>query len=102
MREPLFVELYSSSLSGLRAQTVVAAHETLRRGATILVLGLDNLSTLDDAAISATIVALRMLREIGGTVWLLTANAAYRKYLAVSGLDRIFKVCERRGAGWTQ
>jgi anti-anti-sigma regulatory factor len=101
MREPLFVELYSSSLSGLRAQAVRAAHETRRQGATILVFGLDSLSALDDAAISAALVALRMLREIGGTVWFVTANGAYRKYLAATGLDRIFKVYERRGGGWT-
>jgi anti-anti-sigma regulatory factor len=86
------VELYSSSLGGLRAQTVAAAHETLRRSATVLVLGLDSLAALDDAAISATIVALRILREVGGTVWLVTGNAAYRDYLALTGLDRIFEV----------
>jgi anti-anti-sigma factor len=72
---------------------VRAANETLRRGATILVLDLDSLSELDDAAIAATIVALRMLRESGGTMRLVTGNPAYRKYLSMTGLDRIVEVC---------
>jgi anti-anti-sigma regulatory factor len=87
MIQPLFVELYASSPMGLRAQTVAAADETLRQGATTLVLGLDNLPTLDDAAISATIVALRKLRESGGTVRLATRNADHRRHLALTGLD---------------
>lgn len=64
----------------------------MRRGATILALGIDNLAALDDAAISATIVALRRLREIGGTVRLVTRNAAHLKRLAQTGLDHVFDV----------
>jgi anti-anti-sigma regulatory factor len=86
------VELYSSSLIGLRAQAVAAADETLRRRRNILVIGLDGLSALDDAAVSASIVALRRLREVGGTVRLVTHNANHRKQLAANGLDRIFEV----------
>jgi anti-anti-sigma factor len=87
-----FVELYASSPVGLRAQAVEAVNDALRRGSTLLVLGLDSLSTLDDAALSAMIVALRRLREVGGTVRLVTQSVAHRKRLVVAGLDRIFDV----------
>jgi anti-sigma B factor antagonist len=90
--KPHVVELYASSPVGLRAQAVEAANDALRRGSTLLILGLDNLTTLDDAALSAMIVALRRLREAGGTVRLVTQNGAHRNRLAVTGLDRIFDV----------
>jgi anti-anti-sigma regulatory factor len=87
---PYFVELYSSSPRGLRAQATAAANETLRRRGTTLLLGLDNVPTLDDGVLSATIVALRRLREVGGTVRLVTQNSSHRKRLAITGLDRVF------------
>jgi anti-anti-sigma regulatory factor len=90
--KPHVVEFYESSPAGLRAQAADAVDGALRRGTTILVLGLDSLSTLDDAAISAIIVALRRLREIGGTVGLVTQSAAHRKRLMLTGLDCIFDV----------
>jgi anti-anti-sigma regulatory factor len=66
--------------------------DALRRGATLLVLGLDNLPALDDAAISATIAASRRLREAGGSVRLVTQSAAHRNRLSQMGLDRVFGV----------
>ena len=92
MREPLFVEIYSSSPTGLRAQAEAAAAEALRRRTTFLLLGLDSLAAFDDAAMLAMIVALRRLREIGGTVRLVTRNAGHRERLALTGLDRVFDV----------
>jgi anti-anti-sigma factor len=90
--KPHFVEFRASSPVGLRAQAVDAADAALRRGTNLLVLGLDSLSMLDDASIAAMIVALRRLREIGGTVRLVTQSAAHRKRLMLTGLDRIFDV----------
>jgi anti-anti-sigma regulatory factor len=90
--KPHLVEFYASSPVGLRAQAVEAVNDALSRGSTLLILGLDNLSTLDDAALSATIVALRRLREAGGTVALITQSVAHRKRLVATGLDRIFDV----------
>jgi anti-anti-sigma regulatory factor len=87
-----FVELYSSSPTGLRAQTAAAVDETLERRSTTLLLGLDRLSILDDAVISATIVALRRLRDIGGTVHLVTCNTSHREHLARIGLNRVFGI----------
>ncbi len=85
-------DLYSSSLTGLRAQAANAAEETLRAGHKTLVLGIDSLGAFDDAAASATIVALRRLREVGGSVRLVTRNAAHRAQLALTGLDHVFDV----------
>jgi anti-anti-sigma regulatory factor len=89
---PHFVEFYSNLPIGLRAQAADAANDALRRGSTVLILGLDRLSTLDHEALSATIVARRRLREFGGTVRLVTRSVAHRKRLAAAGLDRIFDV----------
>lgn len=90
--KPHVVEFYESSPVGLRAQATDAVDGALRRGTTSLVFGLDSLSALDDAAISAIIVALRRLREIGGTVGLVTQSAAHRERLMLTGLDCIFDV----------
>jgi len=90
--KPLFVEFYTSSPTGLRAQARAAVTDAIRRHSTVLVVGLDNLSTLDDAVISAAVVALRGLREVGGTVRLVTQNITHRRHLESAGLDRIFDV----------
>jgi anti-anti-sigma factor len=90
--QSLFVEFYASSRTGLRAQAMSAVNEAKRRRSTILVVGLDSLASLDDAAIAATIVALRGLRETGGTVRLVTQSVTHRRYLEAMGLDRIFDV----------
>jgi anti-anti-sigma regulatory factor len=89
---PHLVKLQSSSPSELKTQATVAVEETLRRHTTSLLLGLDGLSILDDAVIAETIVALRKLRDVGGTVRLVTASPAHRVRLAQLGLDRIFEV----------
>jgi anti-anti-sigma regulatory factor len=87
-----FVNLRSGSPSVLRAQTAVAVEETLRLRTTSLLLGLDGLPILDDALIAGTIIALRKLRDVGGTVCLVTGNNIHRKRLAQLGLDRVFDV----------
>jgi anti-anti-sigma regulatory factor len=87
-----FVEFYASSPAGLRAQAVNAVDDALRRGTTFLALGLDSLAILDDAAIAAMIVALRRLRETGGSVKLVTHSAEHRKRLAATGLATVFDV----------
>lgn len=92
MSQPLFVELYASSRTGLRAQTLAAVSQALRQGTMILMLGLDSLPTLDDAVIAATIVALRRIRERGGTVRLVTRSVEHRTRLALAGLDRVFDI----------
>jgi hypothetical protein len=88
MMAPYFVEVHSGSTTGLRAQTKAAVDEALRRRATTLLLGLDSLSTLDDALLSATIVALRRLRDAGGTVRLVTRKTSQRTRLASADVCR--------------
>jgi anti-anti-sigma regulatory factor len=89
------IDLYTSSPSGLRAQAVAAADETLQAGRTLLVLGLDCLTEFDDAVLSATIVALRKLREVGGSVRLVTHNADHYSRLEAAGLTHIFEVATK-------
>jgi anti-anti-sigma regulatory factor len=86
------IDLYTSSGTGLRAQAVSAADETLRLGRNTLVFGLDSLAALDDNVMSATIVALRRLRDVGGSVRLVTRNPAHLQRLATTGLDRVFSI----------
>jgi|ERR1700677_1593997 hypothetical protein len=90
--KPFFVEFYASSPSGLRAQATAAVNDAKRRGSTILIVGLDSLVRLDDPVVSATIVALRGLRAIGGTVRLVTQSVTHRRQLEAIGLDRVFDV----------
>jgi anti-anti-sigma regulatory factor len=90
--ETPFVEYYASSAAGLRAQATAAVDDALRRGATLLVLGLDNLPELDDAVIAATIVASRRLRDVGGSIRLVTQSASHRQRLSRMGLDRVFAI----------
>jgi anti-anti-sigma regulatory factor len=87
-----YVELYSSSLTGLRAQAVAAADEIVRGGQSILVIGLDSLCALDDAVVSALALASSKVREAGGTVRLVTRNLDHLTTLAMRELDRIFDV----------
>lgn len=83
------VELFESSGAGLRAQAKAAATETLRQRRTTLTIGLDNLWAVGDTAVAALIVALRTMRESGGTICLLTHRPEHRRRLQLNGLDRI-------------
>src|SRR5471032_3164872 len=94
---PHFVELHANSPIGLRAQATAAVDDARRRMANVLIIGLDRLASLDDEAMAATIVALRRYRDGGGSVRLLTQNAAHRERLALAGLDRIFDVVASAG-----
>jgi len=87
-----YVELFESSSVGLRAQASAAAQDILRQGRKNLTIGLDNLSTVSDGAVAAVIVALRTMRESGGTIRLFTRNSEHRRQLLLSGLDRIMMV----------
>ena len=80
---------------GLRAQTKAAVEQTLRQDQKTLVFGLDSLPVLDDAAVSAFILAQRKMRDAGGSVRLVTQRPAHRQYLALTGLNRVFDVAAR-------
>jgi anti-anti-sigma regulatory factor len=87
-----FVQLYSSSRAGLRAQASAAVDELLVREGTTLLLGLDSLAIVDDAVVAAVFVALLRLRESGDTVRLITGNPRHRKRLADIGLHLVLDI----------
>ncbi|MGH7683396.1 MAG: STAS domain-containing protein [Vulcanimicrobiaceae bacterium] len=57
-----------------------------------LTVGLDDLGTLDATAMGSLVVALRRMREAGGSVMLHVTRPELLSELAVSGLDRVFKI----------
>ncbi len=83
------VELFESSGAGLRAQARAAAEQSLKQRRTTLTIGLDNLWSVGDAAVAALIVALRTMRDSGGTIRLLTHKPEHRRRLLLNGLDRV-------------
>lgn len=67
-------------------ERAVATHEPT------LTVGLDGLASLDATVMGTLIVALRRMREAGGSVVLQVTHPELLLELAVSGLDRVFKV----------
>jgi anti-anti-sigma regulatory factor len=90
--KPHFIELYTDSLTELRAQFSAAVDETRRRQSLLLEVGLDSLPNLDDSVIAAAITALRRLREFGGTLRLITKKPSHRRTLSATGLDHVFEL----------
>jgi anti-anti-sigma regulatory factor len=86
------VQLYESSRAGLQAQATAAASDVLRAGQKTLTFGLDNLSNIGDDAVAALIIALRKMREEGGTIVLETTNEQHQQALLLNGLDRIVSI----------
>jgi len=75
-----------------RQSLLFAAESALAANDRSLTVGLDGLASLDAAAMSSLIVALRRMREAGGSVMLLATRPELLQALAVSGLDRVFRV----------
>jgi anti-anti-sigma regulatory factor len=86
------VQLYQSSRAGLQAQASAAASDVLRAGHKTLTFGLDNLPSVGDDAVAALIIALRKMREEGGTITLETTNEQHQQALLLNGLDRIVNI----------
>jgi anti-anti-sigma regulatory factor len=84
------VQLLTSSPSGLRAQAIAAANETIQSGQKQLIVDLDNLAHVDDAVLSALILALRRLREAGASLRVFTSKDANRGYLDSTGMNLAF------------
>ena len=84
------VQLLTSSPSGLRAQAVAAADDTIRSGQKQLIVDLDNLTHMDDAVLSALILALRRLRDGGASLRVVTSKHAIRGYLDATGMKLAF------------
>lgn len=91
-----FLEVLSGSPEAVRAQLDAAVIATLDEGKDTLTVSVDALRELDDAAIAATVRALRRLRAVGGTLRLVTQRDDHRERLAVTGLDRVFDVYDSK------
>jgi anti-anti-sigma factor len=57
-----------------------------------LLLNLDHLPVLDNAAIRGLIRMLRRVREAGGTLVLCVTRPEHRNVLRLTALDRVFEV----------
>jgi anti-anti-sigma factor len=68
------------------AEKAIAANEKT------LTIALDGLAAVDATAMGSLIVALRRMRESGGNVVLHVTRPELLAELAVSGLDRVFKI----------
>jgi len=67
-------------------EAAVAAHEPE------ITIGLDGLPSLDATAMGSLIVALRRMREAGGSVALHVTHPELLGDLSLSGLDQVFKI----------
>jgi hypothetical protein len=92
------IEFYSSSRSGMRAQATGAVDEIRRRGSHALSIGLDSLRVLDDSALAAIIVVLCGMRDVGGSVSLVTDSSEHLERLTAAGLDRVLDVFSSKEA----
>jgi anti-anti-sigma regulatory factor len=73
-------------------ENAIAAHQPS------LTLGLDELPTLEAGEMGSLIVALRRMRETGGSVVLHVTRPDMLQALAETGLDRVFKVVALPGS----
>lgn len=72
-------------------QMQAAVLAALEAGAGSVVLDLDTLASLDDAAARGLIILLRRSREVGGEVALAVSRPDLRARLSEMALDRLFK-----------
>lgn len=68
------------------------AEKAIAAGESTLTIGLDDLGTVDATSMGSLIVALRRMRESGGSVVLHVTRHELLGELATSGLDRVFKI----------
>jgi anti-anti-sigma factor len=84
------VQLLTSSPSGLRAQIIAAADDTITAGRSLLIVDLDNLAQMDDAVFAALILALRRLRDAGASLRVVTSKSTIRRYFDSTGMKVAF------------
>ena len=75
-----------------RNELLADAEKAIAAGEPTLIVGLDDLATVDATAMGSLIVALRRMREARGGVALQVTRPELLGELAVSGLDRVFKI----------
>jgi anti-anti-sigma regulatory factor len=75
-----------------RGALLAEADKAIAAGDRTLTIGLDGLKAIDARAMGSLIVALRRMREAGGSVLLHVTRPELLSELCVSGLDRVFKI----------
>src|SRR5581483_10619500 len=75
-----------------RNQVLATVEKAIAAHHPTLTLGLDELPALDAGEMGSLIVALRRMREIGGSVVLHVTRPDMLQALAETALDRVFKV----------
>ncbi|MCD6727861.1 MAG: STAS domain-containing protein [Solirubrobacteraceae bacterium] len=75
-----------------------AASEAIEAGATRLVIDLTESTFVDSTALGMIIGLAKRVRPAGGDVVLVNVDADIARTLAITGLDEIFHVVDRRSA----
>lgn len=88
----MYVRLAPQGNGEARESLQKIAEEALAAKERALTVGLDDLPALDADVMGGLIVALRRMREAGGSVALHVTRPDLLGALAVSGLDRVFKI----------
>lgn len=65
-------------------------------GAKDIVVDLAAVSFIDSTALGVLIGGVRRVRPAGGSIVLVTDGRAVKRALALTGLDRVFTVCDTR------
>jgi anti-sigma B factor antagonist len=87
-------ELTAQSMHGLKKQVrCLVASGHLRP-----IVDLSQVSVIDYGGLAALLAALRIVREAGGSLSLIGGNCTVDTLLALSALDRVFKVYLSRQA----
>ena len=86
--------MYHRLTTGPESRNVLLAdaEKAIAAGDPMLTIGLDDLASVDATAMGSLIVALRRMRESRGSVVLHVTRPELLGELAVSGLDRVFKI----------
>jgi anti-sigma B factor antagonist len=83
-------ELDSNAAGTLESEV----HEAIVRGASRLMFDLRGLSFIDSSGLQVLVRALHRVWPVGGSVWVVGANARTSRVFQITGLDRVFKLAE--------
>jgi anti-anti-sigma factor len=85
-------ELHGELDSNAAATLDSEVHEAIVRGASRLMFDLRALSFIDSSGLQVLVRALHRVWPVGGSVWVVGANARTSRVFQITGLDRVFKI----------
>jgi len=88
----MYLKLSPSEGAGDARSLLDAVENSAEKNDRTLTVGLDEIDSLDAAAMNGLITALRRMRDAGGTVQLHVNRPDLLATLAETGLDKVFKV----------